>query len=327
MPLAETSLEVEYAAAREGSAFVTLDRAVLAATGPQRQKFLHSILSNAIEGLSAGQGCLAALMDAKGHLIALMRVLVGADAVLLELPAARLVRVRDALLFYKVAAPVRFEARPAAVIAVVGPVARACIERLTGAAVPELPPFGHVELSVAAQPARLVRAEDLPASAFVLHIAPEHLPDVASALTAAGARPIKHETLDVLRVEDGRPLYGVDVTEENLLHETGLLPEYHSPAKGCYIGQEVVARLEARGGNVNKRLCGLRLTEPASAGAIVRSEGRDVGRVTTAGVSPRLGPIALAYLHRSAFEAGHELSVDGKRAVVSALPFGAEAAR
>ena len=71
------------------------------------------------------------------------------------------------------------------------------------------------------------------------------------------------------------------MTDENLLHETGLLREYHSSSKGCYVGQEVIARLEARGGNVNKALRGLRLQAPARAGAALTSAGQEVGRVTT----------------------------------------------
>src|SRR3989442_474528 len=110
--------------------------------------------------------------------------------------------------------------------------------------------------------------------------------------------------LDALRVEAGRPWSGPDVTEENLLHETGLLREYHSPTKGCYVGQEVVARLDARGGHVNKLMRGLRLTSPAAAGSTVTAEGKDVGRVTTAAVSSRPGPLALPYLHPSRPETG-----------------------
>jgi folate-binding protein YgfZ len=111
------------------------------------------------------------------------------------------------------------------------------------------------------------------------------------------------------------------VTDENLLHETGLLREYHSPTKGCYVGQEVVARLEARGANVNKLLRGLRLTSPAAPGDVVRAEDKDVGRVTTAAVSPRLGPVALAYVHRSRAEPGSTVEVAGAPATVVALPF------
>jgi folate-binding protein YgfZ len=139
---------------------------------------------------------------------------------------------------------------------------------------------------------------------------------VWQALRAAGARPVGFDALDALRVEAMRPWYGSDVTEENLLHEAGLVGECHSPAKGCYVGQEVVARLSARGGHVNKALRGLRLSAPTASGTSLTVEGKDVGRVTTAAVSPRLGPIALAYVHRSHFGAGSTVEVDGAPATV-----------
>ena len=164
-------------------------------------------------------------------------------------------------------------------------------------------------MAIAGHPLRLVRAGDLPGGGFVLHAAPEDAAAVWEALRAAGARPVGRDVLDALRVEALRPWYGSDVTEQNLLHETGLVAECHSPAKGCYVGQEVVARLEARGGHVNKALRGLRLSAPAAAGAAVTAEGREVGRVTTAAVSPRLGPIALAYVHRDHFAAGTAVEV------------------
>jgi folate-binding protein YgfZ len=111
------------------------------------------------------------------------------------------------------------------------------------------------------------------------------------------------------------------VTEANLLHETGLVREYHSPAKGCYVGQEVIARLEARGGHVNKLLRGLRLEAAVAAGAVLAHAGaEDAGRVTTASVSPRLGPIAMAYVHRSCAEPGTPLEAAGVRGTVEALP-------
>jgi folate-binding protein YgfZ len=122
-------------------------------------------------------------------------------------------------------------------------------------------------------------------------------------------------------VEAGRPWYGRDVSEENLLHETGLVSECCSFQKGCYLGQEVVARLDARGGHVNKRLRGLRLSAPAADGAAVMAEQKEVGLVTTAAVSPRFGPIALAYLHRSHTDRGSSVSVAGHPATVADLPF------
>ena len=309
-----------YAAAREGSVVALLpERGVLAVTGPRRKKFLHDILSQDIDGRAAGEGSLAALMDVKGRLLALMRALVTTDEVLLEMPADRLDVVEQAFIHYRVAAPVRFAVRPTAVVAVLGPEARNVLAA-AGLAVGDLPLQGHQSGRIAGWEARVQRAGDLPARGFAVHVAPEGAAAVEQALRSAGAAPVTRETLDTLRVEEGRPWYGPDVTDENLLHETGLVPEYHSATKGCYVGQEVIARLEARGGHVNKRLRGLRLGAPAVAGAPVTAGGKDVGRVTTAAVSPRLGPIAMGYVHRNQGDPGTLVEVGGHSAVVVALP-------
>jgi folate-binding protein YgfZ len=315
------ALAGDYAAAREAAAFAPLpERGVLEASGPQHLKFLHSLLSNDLAGRSPGQGCLAALMDVKGHLLVLLRALVGKDRVRLELPAERIALVEQTLLHYRVAAPVRFAVRPTLVLGLIGPQARDVLGR-TGAVVPELRPEDHAFAELAGCEILVARAGDLPCDGLVLHLSPDAAVAVSSGLVAAGARPLGRPALDALRIEAGRAWYGPDITEQNLLHETGLLREYHSASKGCYVGQEVIARLEARGGNVNKMLRGLRLTSPGAAGQPLTSEGHEVGRVTTAAVSPRLGPIAMAYVRRSHFAAGTSLELEGRPATVSTLPF------
>jgi folate-binding protein YgfZ len=309
-----------YQAAREAAAFTDLaERGVLEVTGPQRQKLLQGLLSNDVLSRSPGEGCLAALLTVKGHIQALMRVLVAKEAILLEMPADRLALVERTLDHYRVAAPVRFRARPTAVLALLGPRAREAL-RDVGAEIPDLKAESHVAAELGGQALVVARASDMP-SGFVVHVSPEGAEPVRRAL-ARRAPLLTPAALDALRVEAGRPWYGKDVTEENLLHETGLLSEYHSSSKGCYIGQEVVARLEARGGNVNKKLRGLRLGAPAEAGASVLAAGKEVGRVTTAAVSPRLGPIALAYVHRDHADPGTGLLVRGAAATVVGLPMG-----
>jgi folate-binding protein YgfZ len=307
---------VEYSAARSGAGLVDLPaRGILEVAGPPRQKFLQGMLSNDVLGRGPGQGCRAALLTAKGAVRALVRVLVERDAVALEVDSDRIQTLQATLEHYRVAAPVRFTVRPVAVLALLGPRAPDVL-RAAGAPSPPAEPEGHAMVEISGHPVRLVRAGDLPLGGFGLHVPPEGAPSVWQALRAAGARPMGFDALDALRVEAMRPWYGSDVTEENLLHETGLVGECHSPAKGCYVGQEIVARLSARGGHVNKALRGLRLTAPTASGAPLAAGGKNVGRVTTAAESPRLGPIALAYVHRDHFGAGCGVEVDGAPATV-----------
>jgi folate-binding protein YgfZ len=236
------------------------------------------------------------------------------------MPADRLDVIEPLLVHYKVAAPVRFARRPVAVLGLLGPGAAETLARAGATVTAHAARESHLAAVIGGAAVRIVRASDFPAGGWAVHTAPEHAADVRAALIARGAVPIAEATLDALRVEDGRPWYGRDVSEDNLLHETGLVGEYHSPTKGCYVGQEVIARLEARGAHVNKLLRGLRLQAPVEAGAAVRAEGKDVGVVTTSGVSPRLGPIAMAFVHRSRNEVGSTVEVEGQSAVVAALP-------
>ncbi len=306
----------EYEAAREGAAVVDLSaRGLLEASGPSRLKFLQGMLTNDVAGRQPGQGCRAALLTTKGATQALLRVLVETDVVVLETDVERLSLVQKVLEHHRVAAPVRFAARPTAVIGLLGPQAAAVLRAAGVEPVPD-EAEAHGRVALGGHAVRVVRAGDLPGGGFVLHAAAETAGPVGEALRAAGARAIGREALDARRIEELRPWWGSDVTEENLLYETGLVAELHSPAKGCYLGQEVVARLEARGGNVNKALRGMRLSEPTVAGTPVTAEGHDVGRVTTAAVSPRLGPIALAYVHRNHFAPGTAVEVGGARATI-----------
>lgn len=309
-----------YAAAREAAGTFDLpDRALIAVTGPLRQKFLHDVLSNDVKSLGPGRGCRASLMDVKGHLLAFLRVLVDPDAIVLEVAGGRADAVETLLVHYRVAAPVRFARKAADVVGLVGPRASEALAA-AGAGLPEPPAESHLTTTVGGAPARVVRAGDLPAEGFVVHAEAGAGGAVKAALATAGAVPLPPAVVDVLRIEDGRPWFGRDVGEDNLLHETTLLKEYHSPTKGCYVGQEVIARLEARGGHVNKLLRGLRLSAPAEAGAPISADGREVGRVTTAGLSPVLGAIAMGYVHRSAAEPGGAVEVNGRQATVARLP-------
>jgi folate-binding protein YgfZ len=306
----------ECAALREAAGMVDLPiRGVLEVTGPVRLKFLQGMLTNDVAGLAPGQGCRAALLSARGSVHALVRALVEKDLVLLETDFDTVQPLRDALEYYRVAAPVRFAPRPVAVVAVVGPQAEAVVGR-AGAKETPAEAESHVVSFLGGPGVRLVRAGELPGGGFVLHVPTDGAGAAWAALLSAGAQPAGLAALDVRRIEALRPWWGDDVTEENLVHETGLVPECVSFTKGCFVGQEIVARLDARGGNVNKALRGLRLEALVAPGVPVTVGGRSVGRVTSAGVSPRLGPVALAYVHRDHFGAGTAVEAGGTPATV-----------
>ncbi len=305
----------EFAAALDGTGIVEMtERGVLEVSGPKRLELLQGLVSNDVAGRRPGQGCRAALMTARGHLRFLLRLLVDEDVVHLEAERDRLDLLQRVLEHYRVAAPVRFGPTSRVVLALLGVAAPQLLKTL-GIEAPGAPE-DHARVTLAGQDVLVARAGDLPGGGFVLHVAPEQARPVWGALTAGGARPVGRDALDARRVEDLRPWYEADVTEENLLHETGLLGELHSPTKGCYVGQEIVARLEARGGNVNKALRRLRLSTPAASGEAVRADGQDVGLLATTAVSPRLGPIALAWIRRGHLAPGTELDVAGAPATV-----------
>ncbi len=306
---------------REGAAWIRADHlGLIRVAGPNRAKFLHNLLSNDIANLAPGQSRLAALMNLKGQQVAWMRVLCESDALICELPVATRDTVVETFIHYKVGAPVRFEKIEAVIFGVFG-----------GRAPQVLTDCGFTSLPAAVDTfstspfqgggVRVSRGRDLPAAGFTLHADAHQASAIEQALQARLGDAMAPKTLDTLRVEEGLPWHGIDVREENLLHETGQLDVYHSASKGCYLGQEVVARLEGRGGNVNKKLLGLRCASPVHAGADILADEKVIGRVTSAGTSPSFGPVAMGYVHRAHAEPGTKVIVSGVECEVAALPF------
>jgi len=144
---------------------------------------------------------------------------------------------------------------------------------------------------------------------------------LAAALRERGATPVSPAAAECLRVERGRPRYGLDMDDATIPQEAGLNERAVSFTKGCYVGQETVARLHYRG-KPNRHLRGLRLARPAETGQELRLGTRSAGRVGSAAVSPRFGPIALALVRREAAP-GAQVAVGdrGNSAEVVALPF------
>jgi tRNA-modifying protein YgfZ len=175
----------------------------------------------------------------------------------------------------------------------------------------------HLLVRLGQTPARLIRT-DLGIDAL---FDAEALEQVRDALEAAGALSVSEAAAEIVRVEHGRPRYGVDLDESTIPQEAALNERAVSFTKGCYVGQETVARLYYKG-KPNRHLRGLRLSEPAKPGAALVLGERSVGSLGSSAVSPRFGPIGLALVRREA-EPGATVTVgeQGAVAVVAELPF------
>jgi folate-binding protein YgfZ len=318
----------EYAAARRGVAL--FDRSALGkvtVTGRDRLSFLQGMLTNDVKALAPGQGVPAAFLDAHGKVMALLVVYAATDQVLIELPAQMTAKTLETLDHFLISEKAYFEAADEAfaILSLQGPGARATLEGLAGRPI-DLAPYAHVEVEIAGGPVRVINRAEGPGPGFHCWIPAEHAEGARAAMQAAGAVPAGAATLEILRLEAGQPWYPQDVDASVIFPETRL-ESFVSFTKGCYIGQETVARVKYRG-HVNRALSGLVVEgdRVPETGARVVVDGTDVGRVTSAARSIALGrPIALGYVRREHFEPGTAVTVvdaGGEQpARVSALPF------
>jgi folate-binding protein YgfZ len=285
-------------------------RGRLRVTGADRVRFLDGMLSNHVAALRAGESCPALLLDRKGHVLAAMLVLARESDVLLDCAPGTGPRAAETLAKFVVADDVAIEDLGTAWSAgsVEGPDARAELAR-AGVVVPEV---GHATADPTRPDLIWWGAGELTADG-VRALGPAAL--VAAALGALGLPRIADGAAEILRVEAGLPRIGVEIGERTLPPEARLEPSI-SYTKGCFVGQEIVARLRSRGG-VNRLLVHLRPERAISAGARVRRGETVVGAVTSAVVSPGSGPIALAYVRTDAAEPGTRVDVEDVPAVVA----------
>ena len=321
-----------YRAARERAAYADRrDRVRFAFTGAQAATTLNGLLTNDIAAVHPGTGCYAAALTAKGKVIADVRVFALADGFLVDTSAAAGPGFAAMLKKYvnpRLAKFVDLSAETAT-IGVFGPeaavVATLCgVERNAAAA---LAPFAHLDGMRGGSPCRVARVPDLGVDGFDVMLPAAEAPALIASLRDAGLPGLDAATADILRVEAGRPAWGADMDEGTLAQEAALDAPHIgaiSFTKGCYTGQETVARVHFRG-HVNRELRGLRATAPLTTGSQLATDAiPEAGTVRTAVVSPRLGPIALAYVRREVQD-GDEVVVRAPagdmRAAVVALPF------
>jgi folate-binding protein YgfZ len=312
---AQVELDGQYRALRDEAGYLDRPRAAIKVTGAEAGDYLQGQLTNGVEGLEPGEGAYAALLDRKGHLQADMRVLrLDPEDFWLDLEPDRGPAALRHLRTYSIGRELEIaDAGPGwSVTSLIGPRAA----ELTGAE--GLGPehaqrhrdWDGVEV--------LAVATDL---GIDLITRTGDTATLRELLRAAGAVEVSAEAAEIVRVESGRPRFGLDMDEELMPAEAGIVERAVDFEKGCYIGQEPVARLHYRG-KPNRRLRGLRLSAPAEHGMALRLGDREVGTVGTCCISPALGPIALAVVRREAADGDTvTLGDDGVTAEVVELPF------
>ena len=270
-----------YSRARARAGFANDTLGLFWAVGPDAISYLQGIISQDIGGLTPGQTARSFLLAPRGKLDALLWVLRDEHRVGIITDAARHGAVIASLSRWRLRVDVEFHEDGRTALDVWGP-----SDRLPGASGGWRDEDGVLVAELRERPVR---------RRLVAGLEPR-------ALAKLGAVAIDARGLDAFRIEAGEPRMGVDVDEKTIPQETGLVPEAVSFTKGCFLGQELVARIDSRG-RVNRHLRGIRMLEPVvpPVGARVSHEGKVVGQLTTVGESPALhAPVALALVRREA---------------------------
>ncbi len=321
-------LEEEYAALSERCGLLDRsERGKLALSGADAKTFLAGQVTNDIEALEPGAGCYAAFLTHKGKMLGDLRILdvapndgesiaeTNGEELLLDTERVALQALFDMIRRFKIGYELQLHKRTVerGLLSLIGP------EATSIAAAEALPAAEHANVPVEIDGiAALAARTDTGVDLLCDSAATERLTE---ALCERGAMVVSEQAAEIVRVEHGRPRYGVDMDEGTIPQEAGLNERAVSFTKGCYVGQETVARLFYKG-KPNRLLRGLRLSEPSPPNVELRLGEKPVGRLSSVALSPTFGPIGLGLVRREA-QVGASVSVgDGaESATVVELPF------
>lgn len=304
-PDAPTEIDAQYRQLREDCALILRPTLrVLAVRGAEAGEYLQSQLTNDLDGLSPGAGTYAALLDRKARVQADMRVLcLAPEEYLLLIEEAGFERALKHLDMYRIGRQAEVEdlSGGKSVVSVIGP----ALETRTG--LRPTAPADSSEVTIGPVGCLAVTAPigSLPAADLVVNN--EDQGPLIDHLAGEGVPEVSEDVVELLRIEAGIPRYGREITTDFMPAEAGIVSTAVSFEKGCYIGQEPVARLHYKG-RPNRRLRSLRFDKPVEAGARLLLGEKEVGVVSTGGVSPAQGPVGLAIVRREA-EPGATLTV------------------
>ena len=293
--------------ARDAALRPDTGRELCVATGADRVRFLHGIVTGDVAGTPAGGGCLSALLTPKGHVVADMRLFLRADDIWIVVDAGQGEAVAGTLSRYAIMDDFAAAPRPDfALSSLLGPAAAARLAAIgvdpaRVDALAQGPRLGHATLATGdGAELWVARVRELGADGFWLGAPPSVLAAVHARLAAAGTPELDPGAAEAARIVALEPRFGAEITPDYFPMEVGLGPAIDY-AKGCYLGQEPIVRIRDRG-HINWRLVGLDVVgpgDPAPRDALESDAKPKAGRVTSAARLPGGGGVALAMLHTS----------------------------
>lgn len=304
-----------YEALRTGAAWLDLSaRGKIRASGEDRARLLHAMTTNHVQQLKPGDGCYAFFLNAQGRILADVNLFCFEDYFLLDTEPETRQKLYDHLDRYIIADDVTLSDETAriATIAIEGPDAAAVLAKLAA-------PIPSVSYSTAAWNLRTVaHVDSTGGGGFFIFTPAEDKQRLIAELECAGAIGATVEEATIVRIENGRPRYGEELTERFLVQETGQLHAVHF-SKGCYLGQEIVERVRSRA-QIHRVLRRIEIDshDLPAIGAKLKAGDADAAEIVSAVSSPALGKVvALAYVRTPQSEPGTVLTLNGATARVT----------
>jgi tRNA-modifying protein YgfZ len=341
--LAYGSVAAEYEALQTRAAlFDRSHRGRLRINGERAAEMIAGLVTNDVAGLIPGQGCYAAALTAKGKIVADVRVFIEEGSVLVDAPpraAAAWTSMVKKFVNPRIATH-HDETAALRDLGVFGATSRHVVATLTGIQAPALTalaPYAHVTVDMQGHKVLVMKSPDLGLEGFELIVPEKQFAQLWERAVQAGATPAGLDAWEIARVEAGRPEWGLDI-DDNTIPQEANFDELHaiSYTKGCYVGQETVARVHFRG-HVNRHLRGIRaedgtLDAPPTGATLHDEAGLQVGDVRTTVRSPQFGGIALAMVRREVAigatltarwpaDATPDAALELRNVIVSLIPF------
>ena len=325
LPASYGDVAEEYRVVREGGAGLIdfSSRGRIEVRGAEAVQFLNGLITNDVKALETGSWMRAAFPNVQGRLIAETRVLrLADDRFLFDTEAKSYERVLKTLERFTLAGDFHVTdlTDKMALVSVQGARAVKVLEATLGEEAARVQRGWVFTGQWNSQPLHVIRASETAEDGFDLFVGRAEAASLWNALMSEGARPVGFDALEVLRIEAGVVRYGVDVDETNVVLEA-VPDDAVSFTKGCYIGQEIIARIHWRG-HVAKKLTGIVFDEQGEAGRddkIRAADGKEIGRLTSFTFSPRLNRmIGLGYVKYDYLAAGTELRVAASNAELTA---------